>query len=117
MQKMEQINNLLEKYNHFKDAQIRSIEPLSDSSKVLTLVVQDDDGEDISTVKIEFNNITDSKILDNSVLSFMDMGFGISIVKEHDLYGFALGKGTAMLHVQNAPLYIIASDIAIEEEK
>ena len=113
---MEQINSLLEKYNHFKDAQIRSIQPLSDSSKVVTLVVQDDDGEDLHTVKIEFNNITNSKILDNSVLSYMDTGFGISIIKEHDLYGFALGKGTAMLHVLNAPLYIVASNISIEEK-
>jgi hypothetical protein len=46
----------------------------------------------------------------------MDTGFGISIIKEHDLYGFALGKGTAMLHVLNAPLYIVASDINIEEK-
>ena len=113
---MEKINTLLEKYNNFKDAQIRSIQQLSDSSKVVTLVVQDDDGEDLNTVKIEFNNVTNSKILDNSVLSYMDMGFGISIIKEHDLYGFALGKGTAMLHVLNAPLYIIASDINIEEK-
>ena len=113
---MEKINTLLEKYNNFKDAQIRSIQSSSDSSKVVTLVVQDDDGEDLNTVKIEFNNVTNSKILDNSVLSYMDMGFGISIIKEHDLYGFALGKGTAMLHVLNAPLYIIASDINIEEK-
>ena len=113
---MEEINTLLAKYDNFKDAQIRSIKPLSDTSKVLTIVVQDDDGEDLNTIKIEFNNITNSQILDNSVLPYMDMGFGISIIKEHDLYGFALGKGTAMLHVQNAPLYIIASDISIEEE-
>jgi len=113
---MEQINTLLEKYNNFKDAQIRSIQTLSDSSKVVTIVIQDDDGEDINTVKIEFNNVTNSKILDNSVLSYMDMGFGISIIQEHDLYGFALGKGTAMLHVLNAPLYIVASDINIEEK-
>ena len=113
---MEQINTLLEKYNNFKDAQIRSIQSLSDTSKVLTIVVQDDDGEDLNTVKIEFKNITNSQILDNSVLSYMDMGFGISIIKEHDLYGFALGKGTAMLHVLNAPLFIVASDIKIEEK-
>jgi len=113
---MDKINTLLEKYNHFKDAQLRSIQQLPDSSKILTIVIQDDDGEDLNSVKIEFNNITDSKILDNSVLSYMDMGFGISLIKEHDLYGFALGQGTAMLHVRNAPLYIIASDIKIEDK-
>ncbi len=113
---MEQINSLLEKYNHFKDAQIRSIQPLSDSSKVVTIVVQDDDGEDLNTISIEFKDIKESRILQNSVLPFMDMGSGISLIKEHDLYGFAVGSGSAMLHVHNAPLYIIASDIKIEEK-
>jgi hypothetical protein len=113
---MEQINSILEKYNNFKDAQIRSVQSLSDTSKVVTLVVQDDDGEDINTVSIEFTNIKESRILQSSVLPFLDMMSGVSIIKEHDLYGFAVGNGSAMLHVHNAPLYIIASDIKIEEK-
>ncbi len=113
---MEEINTLLEKYDNFKDAQIRSVETVSDTSKVLTLVVQDDDGEDTDTIKIEFSGIKESRILESSVLSFLDMMSGISIIKEHDLYGFAIGSGTAMLHVHNAPLYIVASDIKILEQ-
>lgn len=113
---MEQVNNILEKYDHFKDAQIRSIQSLPDGSKIVNIVVQDDDGEDINTVTIEFKDIKESKILQNSVLSFMDMGSGISIVQEHGLYGFALGSGSAMLHVHSAPMYIVASEINIEEK-
>lgn len=113
---MEQVNSLLEKYDNFRMAQIRSIEPTSDSSKVLTLVMQDDEGEDTDIVCIEFKDIKSSKILVNSVLPFLDMMGGISIVKENNLYGFALGRDTAMLHVHLAPLFIIASDITIEEK-
>ena len=113
---MEEIDTLLKKYNNFKYEQIRSIEQLPNSSKIVTLVVQDDDGEDVNTVKIEFSNIKDSKILVNSVLSFLDMTSGISIIKENDLYGFAIGSGSAMHYVHNAPLYIISSDINIEEK-
>ena len=112
---MEKVNALLQKYNNFKYEQLRSIQPLSDSSKVVTIVIQDDEGEDVSSVKIEFNDIKDSRILANSVLSSLDMGDGITLIKENNLYGFALGRGTAMLHVHNAPLYIIASAIKIEE--
>lgn len=112
---MEEINKILEKYNHFKDTQLRSVENLTETSKVLTIVEQDDEGEDLHTVRITFTGITQSKILINSVLSYMDTGFGVSIIRENDLYGFALGSGTAMLHVLNAPLYIIASGISIEE--
>ena len=113
---MEEINKLLNKYDNFKYEQIRSIEQLPDSRKIVTLVIQDDDGEDLNTVKLEFSNITDSKILVDSVLSFLDMTSGITLIKENNLYGFAIGSGTAMLHVHNAPLFIIASDIKIQEQ-
>ena len=114
---MEEINALLEKHNKFKYAQIRSIEQLSDDTRTVTIVVLDDDGEeDLHTVKIEFIDIKSSRILQNDVLGYLDMSFGISIIKENNLYGFALGSGTAMLHVHNAPLYIVSSSIKIEEQ-
>jgi len=110
---MEKINTLLEKYDNFQYEQIRSIEQLEDGSKIVTLVVQDEDGEDVESIKFEFKNIKNSKILVNSVLSYLDMSMGISIIKEHDLYGFAIGSGTSMSHVQSAPLYIIASELEV----
>ncbi len=112
---MEQIHSLLEKYNNFKDAQIRSVHNLSETSKTITIAVMDDDGQDISSVEITFNDIKKSRILDGSVLAFLDMMSGVSIIKEHDLYGFALGSGTAMLHVHNAPMFVVASEISVQE--
>jgi len=114
---MQEINALLEKYDNFKYEQIRSVQHLSDGSKVVRLVVQDEDGEDTDTIDIEFSNIRDLRILESSVLSFLDMSSGITIIKENGLYGFAIGSGTAMLHVHNAPMYIIASDIKILDER
>lgn len=114
---MEAVNVLLEKYNHFKYAQLRSIVQHPNTSKTVTLVVQDDDGqEDLHTISITFSDIKNAQILSDAVLPFLDMASGISLIKEHHLYGFALGRGSAMLHVHNAPLYIIASHITIEEK-
>jgi len=112
---MQEINSMLQKYNNFKYEQLRSIEQLPDS-KIVTLVVQDDEGEDVSTVELTFQNVNDSRILENSVLSLLDMGSGITLIKENNLYGFALGHGTTMLHVHNAPLYIVASNVSFEEK-
>jgi len=112
---VEEINALLKKYNDFKYEQLRHIEQRSDGSKVVTLVIQDEDGEDTNTINLEFNNITASKILVNDVLSYLDMGDGITLIKENNLYGFSTGKGTAMLHVNSAPLYIVASDLKITD--
>lgn len=112
---MEKITPILEKYNHFKAAQIRSIATVAEGSKVVTIVIQDDDGEDVSSVVLRFDEVVESRILDNSVLAFMDMMSGITLVKEHELYGFALGQGSAMLHVHNAPLFIVAKHVEINE--
>jgi len=113
---MEEINKLLTKYNNFKYEQIRSVEHLEDGSKIVKLVVQDDDGEDTDTVRIQFSDIKDLRILDASVLSFLDMSSGISLLQDNGLYGFAIGGDTTMLHVHNAPFYIIASDMKILED-
>ena len=113
---MENIDVLMKKYNNFKDAQIRSVVNITESSKILTLVIQDDDGEDINTIKITFSDIKESRILENGVLAYLDMMSGISMIKEHNLYGFAIGKGSAMNNVHNAPLYIISAQIDIEEK-
>ena len=112
---MEKINNLLEKYEYFRDAQIRSIQKPTDASAIVTIVVQDDEGEDINSVTLEFNDIKESRILVNHVLPFLDMMSGITLIKENDFYGFAVGSGSAMLNIHNAPMYIIASGLAIEE--
>jgi len=114
---MEQINKLLEKYDHFKHARIDSVESPADRSKVtINIVIEDDEGEITNTVSIEFKDIKQSRLLQNSVLAFLDMMSGVSIVKEHDLYGFALGSDTAMLHVHTAPMFVIASQISVEEK-
>jgi len=113
---MEEINALLEKYNHFKYEQIRSVKWITDTSILLTLVIQDDEGEDVESIEIEFSDIKESRLLENSVLPLMDMTSGITIIEEHGLYGFALGSGSAMLHVHNAPLYIVASGIKLKEQ-
>jgi hypothetical protein len=113
---MESINTLLEKFNRFKDAQLHSIQKPSDSSIILTIAVQDDYGDDTHHVRIEFIDIKDAKLLEHAFLPYLDMMSGVSIIKEHGLYGFAVGSSDAMLHVKNSPFFIISSDIKVEEE-
>ncbi|MEA1981963.1 MAG: hypothetical protein U9N39_00315 [Campylobacterota bacterium] len=112
---MEEINKILEKYNNFRYEQLRFIEQCADGSKIVTLVVVDEDGEDEFSFKIEFTNVNSSKLIINSALQYLDMSSGITLIQEHGLYGFAIGSGSAMSHVQNAPVFIISSEIKILE--
>ncbi len=112
---MEQITSLFEKFNNFKDASFRSIAKTADGSLVVTLVVQDDEGDDIHSVKIEFIDINDARLLDNATLPYLDMMSGVSLIKDHNLFAFAIGNCDALLHVKNAPFYIVSADVNIEE--
>jgi len=113
---MEEINSLLKKYKNFIGAQVRSIRTTSETSKVMTLVLQDDDGEDISSVKLEFINVNSSRTLPDSALAYMDMMSGISIIYENEKYAFTIGRATTMLAVHNTPVFIISDDIKIEDK-
>ncbi|CAI6149654.1 MAG: hypothetical protein SPLUMA2_SPLUMAMAG2_01598 [uncultured Sulfurimonas sp.] len=113
---MEEINSLLKKYKNFVGAQVRSIRTTSETSKVVTLVLQDDDGEDISSVNLEFININSSRTLPDSALAYMDMMSGIAIIYENERYAFTIGRATTMLAVHTTPVFIISDDIKIEDK-
>ncbi|MBT5935642.1 hypothetical protein [Sulfurimonas sp.] len=78
------------------------------------MALQDDDGEDISSVKLEFININSSRTVPDTALSYMDMMSGIAIIYENEKYGFAIGCGTTILAIHTTPLFIISDDIKIE---
>jgi len=112
---MENIQPLLAKFNHFKDAEIRSIHTPAEDSAVITIAVQDDDGDDTDTIKIECTGIKEKRLLVNSVLPFLDMMSGISIIEERNQFAFAIGRCDTMLSVLNAPLYVVSEAIGLEE--
>lgn len=113
---METITALLEKYDHFKHAIIRSILSPSDNAVTFVIAVQDDDGEDTALVRIICTGLKEKRLLLNSVLPFLDMMNGISIFFERDLYAFSIGRCDTMLHALNAPLYVTCADISVEEQ-
>lgn len=112
---MEKINALLTKFDHFRYAEIRSIQAPADASVVITLSLQDEDGEETDRVEVECRGIKEKRLLVNSVLPFLDMMNGISIIRERNQYAFTIGKCDTMLHVLNAPLYVVCDNITIEE--
>jgi hypothetical protein len=38
---------------------------------------------------------------------------GVSIIKEHELFGFSIGNCSAMLAVLNAPLFVVAKSVQV----
>jgi len=106
----------LERFNHFKDADFRSIEIISPINIQLTFAVQDAArAHDWITLTLNFNTISEAKLLENSHLNFLDMSDGITLIKDGNSFAFGLGECYNISTIKTAPLYIIASSLKYKE--
>lgn len=112
---METLQPLLNRYDHFRDFEIRALHAPMQGAIAVTLVEQNEEGEDERAVAITFEGVSDARVLQSAVLPFLDMMRGISIIHERDRYAFAIGRCDTMLHALNAPLYIISTAVSVEE--
>jgi len=106
----------LKRFNNFKDAEFRSLEIISPLNIKLTFAVQDAAREhDWITLTLNFNLVSDAKLLENSHLSFLDMSDGVTLLEDGTRFAFGVGECYNIATLQTAPLYIIASSLKYEE--
>jgi len=106
----------LERFNHFKDAEFRSIDIINPLQMKLTFALQDAARAfDWITIELEFNGIRDARLLENSRLSLVDMSDGANIVKEDDLFAFGIGECYNISNTKNSVCYLIATDLKYQE--
>lgn len=102
----------LTRFNNFKDADFRSLEILSPLNIKLTFAVQDAARDhDWITLTLDFNTITDARLLENNQISFLDMSDGVSLIKDENSFAFAVGECYNISTIKSAPLYIISSSL------
>jgi len=106
----------LERFNNFKDAEFRSIEIISPLQAKLVFALQDAARAfDWITIELEFNGISDARLLEHNRLSFVDMDDGVNIVKDDDLFAFGIGECYNISNIKNSICYLIASDLKYKE--
>ncbi len=83
MKPLNDFEDFLKRFNHFKNGEFRSIEIVSPTKIVLTFVGQDESREfDWISLKLELSRVQDTKLLENKKLPLLDMSVGISILKD-----------------------------------
>jgi len=111
-----QLSSFQKRFDNFKDAQLRSLEIISPMLIKLTLAAQDSSRAfDWITITLEFNAISDAKLLDESQLSYVDMGDGTSLLYEENLFAFGIGECYNISTVKNSSCYLIAQSLKYEE--
>jgi hypothetical protein len=108
--------NFISRFGNFVDAEIRAIEVLSPTAMKVIIACQDSArGFDWLTISLEFSNITDARLVDNSKLSLIDMSDGMSIIYEDTSFAWSTGNYSNLSGIKNATSYIISSNIKYEE--
>lgn len=106
------------RFDNFVDAEIRSIEVASKDVIKVVIAVQDSNREyDWITVTLEFNNISDAKLIDDAKIYLLDMNDGLSIISSDNTFAFGIGNYDNVCGIKNAVSYIISSSIKYKEEQ
>ena len=113
----KELPTFVKRFGNFVDTEVRSIKVISASTITVTIACQDSArGFDWLTISLEFNSITDAKLVDDSKLSLIDMSDGISLINEENNFAFGIGNYTKLSGIKNAISYIISSNIKYEED-
>jgi len=106
----------LERFLNFKDAEFSSLEIINPTEIHVSFRVQDKARDfDWISLSLKFFGVKNARLIENSKLSFLDMSDGVSIITEDGILAFALGEYNTLKTIQNAPLFIIASDMKYTE--
>lgn len=117
MKPLLNVEAFLKRFNHFKDGEVRSLEVLSPTTMLITLAGQDEARAfDWVSVNLEFSNISDAQLIEDSKLSLIKMSEGISIIKSTDTLAFGIGECKNEAGIKSSTCFIIASNIKFEEE-
>lgn len=114
MKPLTNIESFLQRFDNFKDGEIRSIEIVTPINIIITLVGQDKSRDfDWISMKLEFNGTDDARLLDKSKLSLIDMSDGINITSTNNNYVF--GLGSSIKGLKNSSCFVSCKNIRYEE--
>ena len=116
MKPITNVEQFVKRFDGFKDGEIRSIKVISPTTMLVTLAGQDTARAfDWITINLEFNGVSDARLLDDSKLSLIDMSDGISIINENNKFGFGIGECINLSGIKNATAYIESDNLKYEE--
>jgi hypothetical protein len=106
----------LERFDNFKDAELRLVEVVSPDHVKVTFAVQDKARDfDWITLTLDFTGIVDARLPQENQLQFIDMSDGVNIIKDDNNFAFVIGECYNISTVKNSILYIIAKNLKTHE--
>ena len=116
---MKPISNLkgfLERFDDFKNAELRSIDIVS-ATEIKIVFATQDRARDFDWLCIEFlfSGINDAKLIESAKYSLIDISEGITIFNENNKIGFSIGRYNKLSTIKDALFYIVSANIKYKE--
>ncbi len=107
---------LLERIEHTKGGELRSIIMQDPTTFTLTFSVQDRNrGFDWINIAFEISGIYDARLIDDKKLAFVDMSDGVSILFEDSECGLLFGDYRSLDSAADSVIYMLGDSIKYEE--
>ncbi len=112
----KELNSFLQRFNNFKDAEFRSLDIISATTIKLTFAAQDNARAfDWVTIELEFNGVSDAKLVQDKHLSLLDMSEGITLLKDENKFAFGLSECYNISDILTSSCYILADSLKYKE--
>jgi len=110
------LKNFCSRFDNFIDAEFQSIEVISKDVIRAVIATQDSSRDyDWITITLEFNNVSDAKLLKDDRIALVNMCDGLTIISQNNLFAFGIGNYVNMFGIKDALCYIISSSIKYKE--
>ena len=105
----------MQRFNNFKDGEFRSLEVISPTTMKIILAGQDEARAfDWIIIELEFNGVSDARLLDSSKLHLVDMSDGVNLIHDKKI-AFGIGEYDNISSMKNSTCYIICKDVKYQE--
>ena len=106
----------LQRFDSFKDAELRSLEIVTRTHIKLIIAVQDSARAfDWITLELEFVGVSDARFVEENKLQYIDMSDGVSLLHVNNEFAFGIGACDNASTIKNSTLYIISKDLKYKE--
>ena len=107
----------MQRFNNFKDGEFRSLEVISPTIMKIILAGQDETRAfDWISLELEFNGVSDARLLDSAKLHLVDMSEGINLIYDRN-FAFAVGEYNNLSNIKDSACYIVCRDLKYKESR
>jgi len=110
------LETFLDRFDDFKDGEIKDIKIISPTKVLITFTCQDKArGFDWISINLEFNNISDANLIGSEKIRLINLNEGISIINKQNLFAFGIGKCYNISSIKNSLCFLICTNLKYSE--